>query len=298
MTLNRNLVITKAGRESVHTIWLNGSNKRNFDLIVFAYDEDVMINDDVGIVYVYLPSKKVDGWRRIFIDHQYILEKYDYIAFFDDDIIASADEITEIFNKGIKENLLMWQPSLTWDSYTTYAGFIKNPLFEMRFVSYIEMMCPVISTNYLREILPLFSMGFESGIDLIWCSVAKDRQKRFAILDCVTVKHTRPVGQKKVLNGFFERVYEDDIFMCLDKFSMRWPPLIAYSAVMGNGYGMISQIPVSICSFVYILSIFKSPKGDFYNRIKTVLDHIRHQITRRPYYGNSDKIKEFLRGRP
>jgi len=278
----KNLVVTRAGSRSLHAGWLAGG-PRNFDLIVTAYDERAMAADADGVAHIFLPGSKVDGFRRFFSQHAELLECYETIALLDDDIDTDAATLSECFEIGVSRNLDLWQPSLSWDSYVTFGGTLRNPSFSLRFVNFVEMMCPFFRMAYFKQILPLFSLRLESGIDLIWCSFG-DREHSCAIIDDVSVRHTRRVGRQKAANGFVDRSYEFDIHRCLELFSAQWPSLVAVQAIDRQGRYVRSRLRLGVHTLSVVPSLVCAPADHRKERVINLSIHLRHQWTRRPNY--------------
>src|SRR3546814_13557858 len=97
------------------------------------------------------------------------------------------------------------------------------------------MMCAFFSASALRQVAPLFALGCESGIDLVYCSLLPDPWMKCAVIYSIEVRHTRPVGKEKDKNGFSDTRYEDAINACLAHFEMKWPSLIAYRGIDRHG---------------------------------------------------------------
>jgi len=232
------------------------------------------------VEHLYLPGFKVAGWKEIFERKPELLADYRNIALIDDDIECDAGAISACFDAGERHGLAIWQPALSWDSYFTYAGTLANPHMALRFVSMVEMMCPFFTGDALRRALPLFAMGWESGIDLIWCSLLPEPRLHCAIVDAVTVRHTRAVGKDKDANGFVDTRYEDAIHACLDHFGMKWPSLIAYAGIDRHGR-RLDQKAVTLRSLALLKAVGQSPADA---ALKRVLTHLRHQVTRKPRF--------------
>ncbi|MCJ2012611.1 hypothetical protein [Methylobacterium sp. J-076] len=280
MRKRTNLVITRAGPGSLHRQWLHPQEARNFDVLVTSYHGSPAEEAVDGVEVVFLPGKKVEGWRRIVSHYAERLEGYERIAFLDDDIACDATALSACFDIGRDYNLALWQPSLTWSSYFTYGGTLHNDNFKLRYVNYIEMMCPFFTRSALKQIEPTFFLGLESGIDLLWCSLIPPQDRRCAIIDEVQVLHTRPVGRDKAANGFTHHSYEDEIETCLKHFRMPWPSLVAGGAVLSNG-GAASRLSIAwrVLSLIRALRVTPDPRG-----LRQIFDHIRHQILRRQVY--------------
>lgn len=277
---SKNLVITRAGPSSLHERWLSPAGERNFDLFVSSFDPNHRPTRAPGTFHHFNPGTKVQGWRLALTEHEDFVNQYDYVALIDDDIDINARSLTRLFEIGRAEGFMIFQPSLTWDSYFTYAGTIRNPLFEFRCVNYIEMMAPFFATSALKQIAPLFQYGWESGIDLIWGSALPPEDRRFAIIDAIPVRHTRPVGALKEANGFVDRTYESDIMASLDHFAMKWPSLVAYAGLTSAGR-RVGVAGLGMRAMVLLALPFFSPAE---GALRRALDHIRHQIFRRPKY--------------
>lgn len=196
---NRNLVITRAGAASLHPGWVSGATPQ-FDLLVTAYSEAAPVAQ--GEMRIAVPGPKVAGYAETFRRHPEILERYDRIALIDNDVEADARTLNACFAEGERHGLRLWQPGLSSDSYCTYGLLVQNPWFVLRFTDFVEMMCPFFEREALRAAVPMFSLGYETGIDLLWADPAMIRARQVAVLDSVAVRHTRPVGKTKAEQGF------------------------------------------------------------------------------------------------
>lgn len=283
---SRNLVITRAGPKSLHERWLSPASERGFDLLVASYDPHSRPISAAGTFHRFVPGTKVQGWKVTLSDNDALISQYDYVALIDDDIDTDAASLTRLFAIGREEGLTIFQPSLTWNSYFTYAGTIRNPLFAFRCVNYIEMMAPFFSASALKQVAPLFDYGWESGIDLIWGSALPPEDRRFAIIDAVPIYHTRPVGALKEANGFVNRTYESDITASLDHFSMIWPSLVATAGRTTTGR-WVGRLGLGLCVLVLLGLPFVSPAP---GTVRRAFDHIRHQIFRRPNYSEGVRM--------
>jgi hypothetical protein len=288
MAIRKNLVVTRAGPASLHRQWLHPNATRNFDVILTFYHSLPSEDLGEGVYAIFLPGKKVEGWGKIMSQFREKIEEYERIAFLDDDIACDAIALSACFDIGQEYNLSIWQPSLSWNSYFTYGGTLHNKNFKLRYVNYIEMMCPFFTTSALKSVEPTFLLGLESGIDLIWCSLISPETRRCAIIDKVQVIHTKPVGRDKAANGFTYHSYEDEIWDCLNHFEMPWPSLIANSAVLSNG-NRVSRLSIAW----HMLSILKALKFSPDPRaLRQIVDHIRHQIFRRQIF--NEKASDIL----
>ena len=280
---NLNLVVTRAGPQSLHLGWLNPPQSRNFDLLVSSYSNEPPPISQDDFKSIFVPGKKVEGWDKTLRLYWQDILRYERVAFIDDDILCNASDISRCFSLGKEFNLSIWQPSLSWDSYFTYGGTLNNPHLQLRYVNYVEMMCPFFTIDALQKVKKTFSLGYESGIDLIWGSLMPPDRRRLGIVDAVQVKHTRSVGLHKEKNGFINKTYEDDIYACLRLFDMKWPSLVATGGITSRG-DTISGLHLAIKTISLLLSTDSMNEPLARQKIFT---HLRHQFTRNPRYNDN-----------
>ena len=71
---------------------------------------------------------------------------------------------------------------------------IKTVLFA-RFVGQIEVMSPLFSRYALQACISSFTLNRSSwGLDAVWSKILQYPRNKLIVFDCVTAKHTRPVG--------------------------------------------------------------------------------------------------------
>ncbi len=280
MGKNQNLVITRAGATSLHRQWLVPQEARNFDVLLTSRVAGEDANPTPGVEFVSLPGGKVEGWRDIVLNLAHRLDGYERIAFLDDDIACDAAAIARCFDLGQQFDLRLWQPSLTWTSYFTLGGTLHNPHFLLRYVNYVEMMCPFMTRGTLERIKRTFFLNLESGIDLVWCSLLPPAERRCAVIDAVQVEHTRPVGRDEAADGFVRRLYEDDVHACLALFGMERPSLVADRAVLRDGRPARRRaISARVPGLVRALRVSPDPRAT-----RQVMGHIRQQLMRSQVY--------------
>jgi hypothetical protein len=233
----KNLVVVRAGRNSLHPMWLEGTDERNWDLIVSVYDPEARMEpfDDVRVVTKR--GGKWDGLYALFTDGD-LLGRYDYIWLPDDDIAATKEDVNTIFEMMQHYELEVAQPALTRDSYFTHFVCMQCPGFTLRYSNFVEIMVPCVTSGLLAKVLDDFresESGF--GMDTIWTRLSDDPRKKAAILDAVAVRHTRPVGKflraKMAERG---RSPEADREGLTAQYGLRGRPLpLVYAAVETDG---------------------------------------------------------------
>ena len=193
----RNLVIVRAGENSLHRGWIDRPCcDRNFDLLVSFYSTEAhaRFTPQEGVTAVLVTGGKWDGLYKTLSTLD--LDAYDRIWLPDDDIDTCTDTINTMFVMCDRHGLAVAQPSLSRDSYFSHFIFNRCPSFRLRYTNHIEIMVPCLTTGVLKHALPYFEhtmSGF--GLDYIWCRWPEVGAFRAAILDAIEVRHTRPVGK-------------------------------------------------------------------------------------------------------
>ena len=123
---------------------------------------------------------------------------YERVWFPDDDIMTSWGDINRIFHLGRRYGLDLCQPALRPgdDCHILHDVTEQQPGSTLRFVSFVEIMCPVFSARALRICVGSFRdsvSGF--GLDHLWPALLGGPRTRIAMLDAVGVVHTRPFGK-------------------------------------------------------------------------------------------------------
>ncbi len=197
--LRRNLVVVRAGKNSLHQQWLNAGSDRNWDLVVSLYDPDASFDHDEDVLVVKQRGGKWDGLYALFSQAD-ILSRYDYVWLPDDDILTNSGAIDAIFDEMQNHELDVAQPSLTRDSYFSHFAVMSCPGFQLRYTNFVEIMAPCLKTSLVQTLLEDIKDSMSGfGLDYIWCRLSEDPRYKAAIIDRVAVRHVRPVG--RVLRG-------------------------------------------------------------------------------------------------
>ncbi|MET7773170.1 hypothetical protein [Nocardia sp. NPDC005366] len=191
----RNLVILRAGDASLHEKWLTGPQPRTWDLVVSYFGDDPhrFRGDDVTRL-----DRKGPKWPALHhvltVDLAEVIDNYDYVWLPDDDLSTDTATINELFEYSARYRLSLAQPALTEDSYFTHEITLVDRRFELRYTNFVEIMAPCFSREFLTRCLPTFDRTQTGwGLDFHWPRFAPDTSA-IAIIDAVTVRHTRPVG--------------------------------------------------------------------------------------------------------
>lgn len=190
------LAVVRCGDKSLHRSW--SGNDRRFDVAISYFGDDLQREFPEASFVHRGKGGKWDGLYDFFQQYPETLQAYDYFWFPDDDISASAADINRLLAVGQRYGLQVFQPSLDSQSYYSHLITLQHPSFDLRFTNFVEIMVPVVSKAILLQTLGLLKetkSGF--GMDFLWPRLASENtgsSERVAIIDSVTVCHTRPVG--------------------------------------------------------------------------------------------------------
>lgn len=276
----RFLLVTRFGRRSLHDRWLSATGPRDFDVLLSCYDTSLpapaAADPAAGVFFEHRPGTKVAGYDAIMRDRADLLARYDFVAFFDEDLDTDAGTLNRAFALCAQYDLKIAQPGLTFGSHFSQAGLFAQPFFRLRYVNFIEMMCPIFRRDALEAIRPLYGLGLESGIDLVWCHLVGETVKDFAVLDCCALRHSEMVGARKEENGFSGgRSYRTDIARAQAMFGL--PPqlcCIPSSGVLRSGGEVKSRALLFLAALTLLAAIPR--QRPFGGRARHVLRHLYH----------------------
>ncbi|HSO98433.1 MAG TPA: hypothetical protein VLP43_05740 [Solirubrobacteraceae bacterium] len=197
--MGTNLVLARVGANSLHPAWYEGDGGRDWDLRLVPYQplpEAAHVGCEVGEI---VPGPKWTGLRKAL--HAWDgWRDYDYIWLPDDDILATQESINRMFEIARTLGLDLFAPALDRTSYFAHFSTMRNVSFYGRYVGFVEIMVPGFSRRALEKLLftlDLSETGWGWGLDSVWPSLLEYRN--VAVLDGVTVQHTRPVGEMRDL---------------------------------------------------------------------------------------------------
>lgn len=195
------LIFSSAGdRNNVHT-WISGTDKKNFDLVIYYFGDKIEPVFDADII-IKRKGLKFDNFHH-FLNHNDI-SQYDAIWVVDDDIIMDTSSINTMFFLFTKYKLWLAQPSFSEESMTSWDITRCNPDYILRFTNFVENGVTV----YSKKIIPQLDKTFKDaktgfGVDLIWPHLLSYPKDKIAIIDAVTCYH--PKGNKSSLNEVVPR---------------------------------------------------------------------------------------------
>lgn len=189
----KSLVIVRAGDQSLHPGWIEGSH-RDFDLLVSYYGTTPDLYKDQADHYEMRRGPKWSCIADLLAERPELLDRYQSFWFPDDDIFATTDTLNRMFALFHGFELALAQPALTPDSYHSWPFLLQRSEYVLRFSNFVEVMVPIFDRAALQACLPTFSESRSGwGLDWLWPRRCP-RPEAIAIIDATPVRHTRPVG--------------------------------------------------------------------------------------------------------
>lgn len=189
----RNLVIVRAGDDSLHPQWLGGRGRRDFDLLVSYYGDTAGRYCGDAEHYHTMPGPRWPAHAVICREHAALLAHYDYVAFACDDLAARRRTWNALFAACRRHSLDLAQPAIEGEA----AHAITHPVpgCRLRYTNFVEVMCPVFSRRALQALQSCFGESRSGwGLDLLWQHLLPATWP-VAIIDSVRVRHCRPLRQ-------------------------------------------------------------------------------------------------------
>ncbi len=217
----RNIVIMPFGRSSRRSEWIFNSYDRPFDVLLLTYHPPAEIKDlNLDSTHYRVLNLQDFKWvmiHKLLVQNQDILNRYDYFFFVDDDIEISLANVENLFLLTNKYNLVMSQPVLSRDSYKSWRVLRKKFVSGIRYLSTVELMCPVMSRVAVEELLPTFNLNKSGwGIDILWGDLIRRKfgEKSIAVFDLIVARHAKPVGQGELYEKLGKSAFDerDEIF--------------------------------------------------------------------------------------
>ncbi len=194
-TPRKALVVLQAGRGSIADQWFVDQG-RDWDLLVNYYDA-LGCSPHFGDYVCFQKGTKFTAMWVLYNRFRHVLERYEHVLFFDDDIETSVHDLNRLFAACREHGLDLAQMTLSADSSCNWAElFSQHGKTGPRDVSAVEIMMPVVSRRALDWIAPTFGQSVSGfGLDLVWGKIVAEAGGRIAVLDDIVSAHRRPVDQ-------------------------------------------------------------------------------------------------------
>ena len=163
---------------------------REWDLVVSYFGSDPNRYREAGTVRIDDRGAKWPGLHAL-LCRENLWRDYDYIWLPDDDLAVDQASVNALFEITASSGLALTQPALSWSSFYSHPVTIRHPSFSLRLTDFIEIMAPCFERSALETCLPMMADTLSGwGLDWVWPRLVAGA----AIIDDVTVTHTRPVG--------------------------------------------------------------------------------------------------------
>lgn len=193
--MRRDLVIVRAGDGSLHPEWIREASERSWDLLVSYFGDDPGKFRDDDVIRLDSKGAKWPALHALLTERAGLLQHYDYVWMPDDDISCRAQDVERLFAAMRRHDLLLGQPSLSAGSYFSFSITLHNPMTRLRWTNFVETMVPCFHSDLLTRCLAVIAPYVSGwGLDWVWPKEAGLRAGRVAIIDEVSVTHTRPLG--------------------------------------------------------------------------------------------------------
>ena len=192
-------MLGRVGDSSLHERWIaDTSVERNWDLQLSAFGKDLDRVQQGDFPVEHQLGTKFSSAVLFFKKYPELLDTYEYIVPMDEDVDMGASEINRLFEIAKAHDLIISQASMTLESYISHHILVQVPGLTLRYCNFIETMAPCIRSDYLKFLLPMLEHHHSGwGIDYVWASLMPHPEEKAAIIDAVSMTHTRPVRSGK-----------------------------------------------------------------------------------------------------
>lgn len=181
---DRWLVFTSAGSNSNVTRWLGP--ERSFELWVVYYGEGDIPEELRSADYISRrKGSKFQNLWAAFQHHQSILGRYEAILVMDDDIIISAQAISDLFRFRARHDFWIVHAAFSPLGKISHAITALNPAMRYRVTNFVEVTAPLFRADKLFEFMCRYDprlVGF--GVDWLFLhELRPNLEGRVAICD-------------------------------------------------------------------------------------------------------------------
>jgi|GEM_PF-647493 len=193
---NKFLLITTVGKRAYKTCNAWVSRSRSFDVLFIYYDLDEQkIFEELSDFFITLSGFKYPSIYKLLSLFPHLLEDYEYFFLPDDDVFLNSLDIDKLFLFAETNKVAICQPSI-FEVNCNWFITVHNPYTKYRYVSMVEVMCPLFSKTALKLCLPSFSESQSGwGLESAWAKLLSGTGFKFAIYDGVKAFHSSPLDQ-------------------------------------------------------------------------------------------------------
>jgi hypothetical protein len=180
----RNLIICPVGipitfseQFDAQEHWRYTKQKRNYETMIICYkDSDVFFPEKNTYDHIFFEKgEKCSLIKNLLKNIDYT--KYEYIGFFDDDLITDIDNINGALEFAHNKKLKIFQLSLTSDSEVFHRSVLGNDTnLDYSTTTFIEIMGPFIHSSLIPLVLEFwneYNINSGWGFDIVLKDITK-----------------------------------------------------------------------------------------------------------------------------
>jgi hypothetical protein len=196
---DENLVILCAGDNAAH-LFFEDENERKYELLVIYYgDNEEQFKDKFKTFdhFISIKGYKFNIIKKYYNENIKFFKNYKNILIPDDDIYLKTKDINNFFKIFNDKQLMLAQPSLI--GYFSHAITLHRFEYFLRYTNFVEIMMPCFSADALTKCINSFdetSIGW--GLDYLWPKILKYPNEKIAIIDEIIAIHSREVGSSNL----------------------------------------------------------------------------------------------------
>ena len=189
------LVICRADSRSLHRRWLGHPDSRSYDVWIDSFEGDPgRWRGDAARVLAGPAVPKWPALARLIEEHPGVLARR-AVFLPDDDLLMDPGAVERVFDAHERLGVALAQPALGGGSHWSFGWTLGCSTTYARYTNCVEAMAPVFTGAALRACLPTFGQVRSAwGLDSVWHQILGGGHRSLAVVDAVTVIHTRPVG--------------------------------------------------------------------------------------------------------
>jgi hypothetical protein len=193
VTNRRNLIVVRAGDDSLHRRWIEG-DARSFDLMVSYFGEMPGRFKGRAEHYNVIRGPRWPAHDWLWRHQREIFDRYERVAFVCDDVDARTADWNQLFALAEWYALDLAHPAIVGYPSMPITAPVDRCL--LRYVDRIDVMCPVMSRQTLARVGDTFGESVSGwGLTRLWAERLPYPAHRSAIVDRVRVAHATPVRQ-------------------------------------------------------------------------------------------------------
>lgn len=194
----RNMIVLRAGDDSLHPTWFTDGVARNWDLhISYFGSKGAPAGAETGR-FTWSQDGGRSKWAGLndsLSKNPFNADDYDFIATPDDDLVIATETWNRAFDIAAEYDLAISQLSLDHNSFYSHGITLRRPDLKLRFVNVVEYMPPIFRRDAFKKLVALLPDPQNLwGIEFVMASYFAENPRSMAIIDAAPLLHTRAPG--------------------------------------------------------------------------------------------------------